>query len=129
MGKLGRTDRMEAGSWLVAPDLTQLNLAASAWRDRGARDQRSNRQFLDLFAVYLVKHFRAEEVRLECQNDPGLVWHRREHRRLVRRIWDLMSDERLGLDVTEGIHQFLEAWLLHQLSVGARMDRPPRLTH
>jgi hemerythrin len=130
MGKLSRPDRMATEYLLlVAPDVAQLNQVAEAWRDRGAKDQHSNHQFLDLFAIYLVTHFRAEEMRLEQQKAPGLVWHRNEHRRLVRRIWDLMGDVRFGLDVTEGIHQFLEAWFLHQQSVGVRMAGPSGLAH
>ena len=120
MGKLGRPDVTTEVPWAVVPDVEQLNQAAEAWLSLVPRDPRVNRRFLDRFATYLVKHFRAEETRLERLRDPGLCWHRGEHRRLVRRIWELMSDEALGLDMTEGICAFLEAWRIHQEAAAYR---------
>jgi hemerythrin len=115
--------------WFEAPYLTQLKMAAVAWRDGASKDLFSNHRLLDLFAVVMVKHFKAEEIRLERMHDTGLAWHRREHFQLVRQLWELMSDEHLGLDVTEGIHRFLEAWLLHEEPGYLRREDPSSTTH
>jgi len=104
------------GRWPVAPDVDHLKAAAEVWQRGATKDGSSNRRFLDLFAVYLVKHVRAEELRLQRRADPALSWQRQEHRRLVGRIRNLMDDGALGLDVTEGIQGFLEAWGLHLLT-------------
>jgi hemerythrin len=113
----------------VAPDVEQLKVAGETWLRGASKDRLSNRLFLDLFAVYLVKHFRAEETRLQRMADPGLPWHRQEHRRLVRQTWGLMSDDLLGLDVTDGIHRILEAWALHQVSASLRPELPKAVGH
>ncbi len=129
MGKLGRPEVTAEVPWAVVPDVEQLNQAAEAWLGLVLRDPLANRRFLDRFATYLVKHFRAEETRLERLRDPGLSWHRGEHRRLVRRIWELMSDEALGLDMTEAIHAFLEAWRAHQEAAAYRPGAPGSTSH
>ena len=122
MGKLDTTRGASDGQWFEAPDVVLLKTAAEGWREGAAKDRLSNRRFLDLFAVYLVKHFKAEEARLKAKDAPGQAWHRQEHLRIVRRIWDLMSDVSLGLEVTDGIHRLLEAWFLHQEAAAQRRD-------
>ncbi|NWJ40989.1 MAG: hemerythrin family protein [Geothrix sp.] len=122
MGKLAKASGAMAGGWQVAPDVEQLSAAAAAWRAEGLGDRSSNRQFLATFAIYLVKHFRTEEDRLERVNAPGWAWHRREHRRLVKQLRDLMNDLDLGLEVSPRIHQFLEAWRIHQETASLRRD-------
>lgn len=122
MGKLAKTSMTTEGRWQAAPDVEQLSMAAQAWRTEDRRDQSSDRRFLAIFAIYLVKHFRAEEDRLERMNAPGWKWHRREHRRLVKQLRDLMNDLDLGLEVTPRIHGFLEAWRIHQETASLRRD-------
>jgi len=122
MGKLAKAGSAAGARWHEAPDVEQLRLAAAAWTGDELRDRASDRLFLATFAIYLVKHFRAEEDRLERTNVPGWKWHRREHRRLVKQLRDLMDDLLLGLEVTPRIHQFLEAWRIHQDNVSLRKD-------
>ena len=129
MGKLGRPEVTAEVPWAAVPDVEQLSQAAEVWLGQMPRDPLANRRFLDRFAIYLVKHFRAEETRLERLRDPGLSWHRGEHCRLVRRIWELMSDEALGLDRTEGITAFLEAWRVHQEAAAYRPGAPGASRH
>ncbi len=129
MGNLGRPEISAERSWIAVSDVEQLNQAAEAWLGLVPSDPLTNRRFLDRFAIYLVKHFRSEETRLERLQDPGLPWHRGEHRRLVRRIWELMSDEALGLDMTESIQGFLEAWRIHQEAAAYRPGAPGLSSH
>jgi hemerythrin len=132
MGKLSKHVRVVQGMEgqpFPARDVDQLNRLAEAWRDRAPMERFSNRQFLTTFAIYLVKHFRAEEFRLQRMAAPGLTWHKQEHRQLVRQIWALMNDEALGLDMTDGIQTFLEAWRLHQEVSSRRRDAVPPLSH
>jgi hypothetical protein len=127
---MGQSEQARTGGrWPVAPDVDQLKAAAEVWQRNPTKDGPSNHRFLDLFAVYLVKHVRAEELRLQRSADPGLSWQRREHRRLVGRIRDLMGDGALGLDVTEGIQGFLEAWGLHLVATSLRGPVAPDLGH
>jgi hemerythrin len=104
-------------------------MAAAAWRAGAPADRRSNRLFLALFAVYLVKHFRTEEHRLDRTKAPDRARHRMEHRRLVRQLRDVMMDLDLGVEVTQAIHGFLEAWRLHQESASLRRVPPGSLGH
>ncbi len=122
MGKLAKTSTTTEGCWQAAPDVEQLSRAAQAWRREELRDQSSDRRFLATFAIYLVKHFRAEESRLERMNAPGWKWHRREHRRLVKQLRAVMNDLDLGLEVSPRIHGFLEAWRIHQETASLRRD-------
>ena len=73
MGKLGRPEVTTEVPWAVVPDVEQLNQAAEAWLSLVPRDPRVNRRFLDRFATYLVKHFRAEETRLERLRDSRIA--------------------------------------------------------
>ncbi len=129
MGNLKRPEAPGERPWTPVSDVEQLSQTAEAWRGLLPRDPLANRRFLDRFAIYLVKHFRAEETRLERLRDSGLSWHRGEHRRLVRRIWELMSDEALGLDMTEPIQGFLEAWRAHQEAAAYRPGAPESSSH
>ena len=105
-----------AARWCPVPDLDHLRRAASSWCVGAPADRQSNRLFLSLFAVYLVKHFRTEENRLDRTQAPDRAWHRKEHRRLVQHLRDVMmdQDQDLGVEVTQAIHGFLEAWRIHQ---------------
>ena len=122
MGKLAIPRNRTEGHWQAAPDVEQLSMAAQAWCMEDLRDRSSDRCFLATFAIYLVKHFRAEESRLERMNAPGWKWHRREHRRLVKQLRDVMNDLELGLEVTPRIHGFLEDWRIHQETASLRRD-------
>jgi hemerythrin len=104
-------------------------MAAAAWCAADPAERPSNRQFLAMFAIYLVKHFRAEETRLDRAAAPDRAWHRMEHRRLVRQLRDVMMDLDLGLEVTAAIHGFLDAWRLHQESVSPRRAPTGSLGH
>ena len=129
MGKLGKTQGVVAGNWYATSDVNQLKMAANTWVASEPKDRESNRQFMTTFAVYLVKHFRAEEGRLERTHAPGQPWHLREHRRLVRKLRDLLGDMELGLDVTDGIRRLLEAWHVHQESAALRRETRSPMGH
>ena len=129
MGTLGNPKGTDHGPWSPAPDVDQLRMAAASWCAGGSGDPLSNGRFLSMFAVYLVKHFRAEEDRLDRAKAPDRVWPRQEHRRLVKQLPELLADMELGLDVTRGIHGFLDAWRLHQESVSLRADPTGLLDH
>jgi hypothetical protein len=101
-------------AWLVLPDVDQLQRAAQAWRGLECADPQRDRAFLSTFAVYLVKHFRAEEDRLDRAKTPDRAWHRAEHRRLVQHLHGVMGDVERGLEAAPAIHGLLEAWQAHQ---------------
>lgn len=122
MGRLEKVHGVAEGPWFEMPDVNQLQIAADAWFASDARDQGMNQRFLTTFAIYLVKHFRAEEARLEQAHAPGQRWHLKEHHRLVRQLRDVMLDVELGLDVTGGIHRLLETWRIHQEIAALRRD-------
>jgi hypothetical protein len=122
MGRLGKLHGLVEGPWFEMPDVNQLQRAADTWFAGDSLRQGMNQQFMTTFAIYLVKHFRAEEARLERAHAPGQRWHLREHHRIVRQLRDLMIDMELGLDVTNGIHRLLEAWRIHQESAALRRD-------
>lgn len=100
--------------WSVLPDVEQLQRVVDVWRGRDHDDPQRDRAFLSTFAVYLVKHFRAEEDRLDRAKAPDRTWHRAEHRRLVQQLHSVMCDLELGLEAAPAIHGFLDAWQLHQ---------------
>ena len=129
MGAFGKARGMAETPWSPMPDVDHLRMAATAWCMADPAERPSNGQFLAMFAVYLVKHFRAEENRLDRTMAPDRVWHRKEHRRLVQQLHDVMIDMDLGLEVTGAIHGFLEAWRLHQESASLRRTRPGSLGH
>ena len=122
MGRLEKVHGMVEGPWFELPDINQLQIAADTWFAGDPMNHGMNQQFLTTFAIYLVKHFRAEEARLEQAHAPGQRWHLKEHHRLVRHLRDLMLDVELGLDVTKGIRRLLEAWRVHQESVALRQE-------
>lgn len=120
MSSLGNVSGVVQGRWVPVPDVDHLRTAAASWCAGDPEDQLSSRLFLSMFAVYLVKHFRTEDERLDRTKAPDRIWHHKEHRRLVRQLRDLMTDIALELDVTLGIHAFLETWRLHQESASLR---------
>jgi len=97
------------GRW--APSATVLGLAqeAASWTARPCDAQR-NRQFLANFAFDLVQLFRCEEVRLRQVRSPLLAKRRRENHQLAQSLRELMRQADLGLDVSDGIQDFLADW-------------------
>lgn len=115
--------------WCPVPDVDHLGRAAASWCAGAPADRPSNRLFLALFAVYLVKHFRAGEHRLYRAKAPDRAWHRKGHRRLVQQLRDVKMDQDLGVEVARAIHGFLEAWRIHQESASLRRAPAGSLGH
>jgi hypothetical protein len=105
----------------------ELRMVAEAWQEGSGG--LPNRLFLSMFAIYLVKHFRAEEDQLDRTNAPDRNSHRHEHHRLVQQLRNLMSDTEFGLEVTRGIQTFLEDWRHHQEGVRFHLARGTHLGH
>ena len=115
--------------WCPVLDVDHLRMAAASWCVGAPADRQSNRLFLSLFAVYLVKHFRTEEDQLDRTQAPDRAWRRKEHRRLVQHLRDVMLDQDLGVELTQAIHGFLEAWRIHQASACLRRAPTGSLGH
>ena len=104
------------GRW--APSATALGLAqeAASWTARPCDVQR-NRQFLANFAFDMVQLFRCEEVRLRQVRSPLLAKRRQENHLLAQSLRELMRQADQGLDVSDGIQDFLADWEWHQAQI------------
>ncbi|WLT31915.1 hypothetical protein [Geothrix sp. PMB-07] len=97
-----------------------LDLEAAAWLagPGPSGDSCTNRHFLAVFAVYLVKQFREEEALLRRANRSAWICRRRANQRLAQWLRALMVEVDLGLDATAGIRAFLDAWQAHRPPTG-----------
>jgi len=114
VGELSK-EKTGAKTWTVMADTDHLQWAADAWCNLMLSDRISDRLFLSVFAVYLVKHFRAREERLVLSRAVDIKRHQLEHARLVQQLRSLMENLDLGMNVKPGIHRFLEDWRAHQM--------------
>jgi len=99
-----------------------MSLEAAAWLAAASRsaDGCRDRMFLARFAVHLVHQFRCEEMALQSGARRDLARRCEEHRRLARRLRELMAGAELGSEIEGGIRDFLRAWLSHQRRSDAR---------
>lgn len=92
--------QQKATSWSACPDAQS--------------DTLRNRQFLANLALDLVQIFLVEERHLRRAHSRLLADRRRQNHGLAQELRDLMRRADQGLDIAEGIRQFLSDWRQHQ---------------
>lgn len=131
MGHTERWRRLSREAQSLGCDAGVLMTAARRWRacSEDAPTDFGNAHFLPMFAVYLVQQFRAEEELLDLMQSPERHRHRRQHHRLAQQMRALMANLERGLEVTEDIHIFLDAWATHQEGSRPAAEEPFPLEH
>ena len=131
MGHTERWSRLSREAQSLGCEAGVLMTAARRWREcsEDAPADFRNAHFLPMFAVYLVQQFRAEEEMLDLMQSPERHRHCRQHHRLAQQMRELMANLERGLELTEDLHIFRNAWATHQEGNWLAAEAPFALAH